>query len=90
MAELLSMGELLIDFTPAGATQDGRLLFAQNPGKLITREAIRDALWDDAGAYIEENTLSVYIKRLRDKVEDDASAPKLIQTVRGLGYKACE
>ena len=64
------------------------LLFAQNPGKLITREAIRDALWDDAGAYIEENTLSVYIKRLRNKIEDDPSAPRLIETVRGLGYRS--
>lgn len=65
------------------------LLFAMNAGKLVSRDMIRDALWDDAGTYIEENTLSVYIKRLRDKVEDDPSSPKLIVTVRGLGYKAC-
>ena len=45
-------------------------------------------LWDSAGTYIEENILSVYIKRLRDKIEDDPSRPELIQTVRGLGYKA--
>lgn len=64
------------------------LLFATNQGKLITRDAIREALWDDAGAYIEENTLSVYIKRLRSKIEDDPAHPQLIQTVRGLGYKA--
>lgn len=64
------------------------LLFATNQGKLITREQIRCTLWDDAGTYIEENTLSVYIKRLRDKIEDDPAHPELIQTVRGLGYKA--
>ncbi len=64
------------------------LLFATNAGKLITRDMIREALWDDAGTYIEENTLSVYIKRLRDKIEDDPSHPTLIATVRGLGYKA--
>ena len=64
------------------------LLFASNAGKLITREQIREALWDDAGTYIEENTLSVYIKRLRDKIEDDPARPALIETVRGLGYKA--
>lgn len=64
------------------------LLFALNPGKLVTREQIRTALWDDAGTYIEENTLSVYIKRLRDKIEDDPAHPVLIETVRGLGYKA--
>lgn len=64
------------------------LLFATNPGKLVTRDKIRDALWDSAGTYIEANTLSVYIKRLRDKIEDDPSHPRLIQTVRGMGYKA--
>lgn len=64
------------------------LLFATNPGKLITRDKIRDALWDSAGTYVEENTLSVYIKRLRDKIEDNPGKPTLIQTVRGLGYKA--
>ena len=64
------------------------LLFATHPGALVTREQIRDTLWDDAGTYIEENTLSVYIKRLRTKVEDDPAHPRLIVTVRGLGYKA--
>ncbi|OUP10092.1 response regulator transcription factor [Collinsella sp. An2] len=64
------------------------LLFATNQGKLITRDRIRDTLWDDAGTYIEENTLSVYIKRLRDKIEDDPAHPTLIATVRGLGYQA--
>ena len=66
------------------------LLFAANRGKLVTRDMVRDALWEDAGAYIEENTLSVYIKRLRDKIEDDPSHPRLIVTVRGMGYKVCE
>ena len=99
---LLRLGTLTIDTDRARVEKHGNeiilsaleyrllLLFAQNKGKIVTREAMREALWDDAGTYIEENTLSVYIKRLRDKVEDDASAPKLIQTVRGLGYKACE
>ena len=64
------------------------LLFALNAGKLVSRDMIRDALWDDAGTYVEENTLSVYIKRLRDKIEDDPAEPRLILTVRGLGYKA--
>lgn len=66
------------------------LLFAANRGKLVTRDMVRDALWEDAGAYIEENTLSVYIKRLRDKIEDDPSHPRLIVTVRGMGYKVSE
>ena len=64
------------------------LLFAKNKGRVVTRDMMREALWDDAGAYIEENTLSVYIKRLRDKLEDDPCAPALITTVRGMGYRA--
>ena len=55
---------------------------------LIGINVRRKLFWDDAGTYIEENTLSVYIKRLRDKIEDDPAHPRLIATVRGLGYKA--
>lgn len=96
----LRLGPLAIDPDRARVERDGAevalsaleyrllLLFAANPGKLVTREAIRDALWDEAGTYIEENTLSVYIKRLRDKIEDDPTHPSLIVTVRGLGYRA--
>ena len=97
---MLSLGPIRIDADRAHVERDGEeivlsaleyrllLLFASNAGKLITREQIREALWDDAGTYIEENTLSVYIKRLRDKIEDDPARPALIETVRGLGYKA--
>ena len=96
----LRLGPLLIDVDRAHAERNGRdvvlsaleyrllLLFAMNAGKLVSRDMIREALWDEAGTYIEENTLSVYIKRLRDKIEDDPSEPRLIVTVRGLGYKA--
>lgn len=99
-ARSLSLGNVRIDADRAKVERDGveiilsaleyrlLLLFATNAGKLVTREQIRDALWDDAGTYIEENTLSVYIKRLRDKIEDDPARPTLIETVRGLGYKA--
>ncbi len=96
----LRLGPLLIDVDRAHVERSGRdvvlsaleyrllLLFAMNAGKLVSRDMIREALWDEAGTYIEENTLSVYIKRLRDKIEDDPSEPRLIVTVRGLGYKA--
>lgn len=96
----LRLGPLLIDVDRAHVERNGRdvvlsvleyrllLLFAMNAGKLVSRDMIREALWDEAGTYIEENTLSVYIKRLRDKIEDDPSEPRLIVTVRGLGYKA--
>ncbi|MDU5257610.1 helix-turn-helix domain-containing protein, partial [Eggerthella sp.] len=56
-------------------------------GKLVTREHVRNAIWDSAGEYVSDNTLSVYVKRLRDKVEDDPAEPRLILTVRGLGYR---
>lgn len=97
---IVSLGDIRIDTDRAYVERKGveltlsaleyrlLLLFATNPGKLVSRDMIRDALWDSAGTYIEENTLSVYIKRLRDKIEDDPSRPELIQTVRGLGYKA--
>lgn len=97
---IISLGDLTIDTDRALVERDGKeinlsaleyrllLLFASNPNKLVTREMIRDALWDDAGTYVEENTLSVYIKRLRDKIEPDPAKPTVITTVRGLGYKA--
>lgn len=97
---IISLGDLTIDTDRAHVERDGKeinlsaleyrllLLFASNPNKLVTREMIRDALWDDAGTYVEENTLSVYIKRLRDKIEPDPAKPTVITTVRGLGYKA--
>lgn len=97
---VLTLGPLTIDTDRAHVERAGReialsaleyrllLLFAANAGKLVTRDQIRDALWDDAGTYIEENTLTVYIKRLRDKIEDDPAHPAIITTVRGLGYKA--
>lgn len=97
---IISLGDLTIDTDRAYVERDGKeinlsaleyrllLSFASNPNKLVTRDMIRDALWDDAGTYVEENTLSVYIKRLRDKIEPDPAKPTVITTVRGLGYKA--
>lgn len=97
---VLRLGRVAIDPDRAHVELDGQevalsaleyrllLLFAKNAGRLVTRDMMREALWDDAVAYVEENTLSVYIKRLRDKLEDDPSDPQLIVTVRGLGYRA--
>ena len=64
------------------------LLFAQNSGSLISRDRMRIALWDSAGEYVSDNASNVYVKRLREKIEDDPSDPRLVVTVRGLGYKA--
>lgn len=62
-------------------------LFLQNAGRVLTREVILDAIWDGSGNYVDDNTLSVYIRRLREKVEEDPSRPALLLTVRGFGYQ---
>jgi len=62
-------------------------LFMKNPNIVLTREIILDRLWDNNGSFIDDNTLSVYIRRLRCKVEDDPEKPKYLLTIRGVGYK---
>lgn len=64
------------------------LLFLSNPEQLLTRERLSDELWTYSGEFVGDNTLNVYIKRLRDKIEDNPQNPKILKTVRGLGYKA--
>ena len=60
------------------------LIFASNKGILLTREQILEKIWDSSGNFVEDNTLTVYIKRLREKLGDAVN----IQTVRGIGYRA--
>lgn len=62
-------------------------LFMQNPGTVLSKEQILENLWDNEGNYIDNNTLNVYIRRLRTKVEDNPSDPQMILTVRRMGYK---
>lgn len=63
------------------------LLLMSNRGRLMTREKLLEDIWDVAGDFVNDNTLAVYIKRIREKVEDDPAAPTVIRTVRGLGYR---
>lgn len=96
---VLTVGDVRLNVTSGAVTRGGtevflsaleyRLLlyFLQHKGKLVTREMLRDAIWDSAGEYVSDNALNVYIKRLREKVEADPSDPSIIVTVRGLGYK---
>lgn len=63
------------------------LLFFQKKGKVLSRNFLLEELWDIAGEYVNDNTLTVYIKRLREKVEDNPQEPEIIKTVRGLGYR---
>ena len=62
-------------------------LFMQNPEILLTKEKILDKLWDGNGNYVDDNTLAVYIRRLRTKIEADPGNPQMLMTVRGMGYK---
>lgn len=61
-------------------------LFMENSKRLLLKEQILEAVWDSEANFVEENTLSVNIRRLRKKLEEDASQPKLIKTVHGMGY----
>ncbi|MGL5316178.1 MAG: response regulator transcription factor [Peptostreptococcaceae bacterium] len=63
------------------------LLLVENSPNVLTREIMLEKLWDCEGNFIDANAISVYIKRLREKVEDDSKNPQFIITVRGVGYK---
>jgi DNA-binding response OmpR family regulator len=89
---------LKIDFISNEVTFEGRkleltaaeyrliCLLIKNEGKTVTRRTLFDELWDGNGNFVDDNTLSVYIRRLREKIEDDPSHPKRLVTVRGFGY----
>lgn len=63
------------------------VLFFENRGRILTRNQILSHIWDESGNFVNDNTLTVYIKRLREKVEDNPNEPNIIKTVRGMGYK---
>ena len=62
------------------------LTFCNNRGTVLSRTRLLEDMWDISGDFVNDNTLTVYIKRLRDKIEEDPTNPKIIKTVRGLGY----
>lgn len=62
------------------------LMFAKNMGKILTRDTILYEIWDTGCEYVNDNTLSVHIKRLREKIGDDPKNPHIIKTIRGIGY----
>ena len=98
---VLTLGSVTVDTAKGVALKKGEelflsaleyrllLLFASHPGQVFTRSQLLSALWDMAGEFVNENTLTVYIKRLREKIEDNPQDPQLIRTVRGIGYRAC-
>lgn len=82
-------GGVFLNNQPLGLTSaEYRLLclLVRNAGQTVLRNTILDALWDSNGNFVDDNTLSVYIHRLREKIEEDPSHPKHLLTVRGFGY----
>lgn len=79
------LGGTLLDLT--GAEYRLLCLFLQHDGQVLTRNTILDLLWDGNGNYVDDNTLSVYIRRLREKIEENPSRPEHLLTVRGMGYR---
>jgi two-component system, OmpR family, response regulator VicR len=63
------------------------LIFAKHKGQVLSRSQLLEQIWDVAGDFVNDNTLTVYIKRLREKLEHHPQQPKIIKTVRGIGYK---
>ncbi|MBE3101017.1 MAG: response regulator transcription factor [Firmicutes bacterium] len=63
------------------------LTLANSQGQVLSRNQILEGIWDVAGDFVNDNTLTVYIKRLREKIEDDPQNPQIIKTIRGLGYR---
>lgn len=63
------------------------LIFVNNKGQVLSRSQLLEGIWDVVGDFVNDNTLTVYIKRIREKLEDDPQKPAIIKTVRGLGYK---
>ena len=96
---VLRQGNVTLDTVKGVVTKDGNdvflsaleyrllLFFFNNPKTVLTRSRLLSEIWDIGGEFVSDNTLTVYIKRLREKVEDDPQNPKIIQTVRGIGYK---
>lgn len=96
---MLRAGDLLVDTVKGTVTRDGQeiilsaleyrlfLVFLNRQGEVLSRNRLLEEIWDIAGDYVNDNTLTVYIKRLRDKIEKDPAHPEIIETVRGRGYK---
>ena len=95
----VKLGDVIVDTEKGTATKNNKdlflsaleyrllLVFINNRGIVLTRNQLLDAIWDVAGEYVNDNTLTVYIKRLREKIEDDPANPQIILTMRGIGYK---
>ncbi|WP_225047077.1 response regulator transcription factor [Lacticaseibacillus kribbianus] len=98
----LALGDLTVDLTRGTLTRGGQPIplsatewrlvayFAQNQGQLLTRAQLLAGIWDARDQVVSDNTLTVTIKRLREKLEADPAHPRLIRTIRGMGYFIAE
>ena len=99
VGSVTQLGDVLVDTVKGTASKNGKdlflsaleyrllLVFINNRGTVMTRTKLLESIWDIAGDFVNDNTLTVYIKRLREKIEDDPQNPSIIKTVRGLGYR---
>ena len=95
---VLEAGGITIDTMKATVRREGEEIFLsaleyrillilfQNKGMVLTREKLLEAIWDVAGEFVNDNTLTVYIKRLREKIEKDPAHPEIIKTIRRMWY----
>lgn len=98
-AQALTVHDLTVDLVKGSVMRKGQdlflsaleyrlfLVFLNHKGMILSRAALLEEIWDAAGEYVNDNTLTVYIKRLREKIEPDPQNPTIIKTVRGLGYR---
>ena len=96
---VIECGDITVDLLGSRALLNGKnleltsaeyrllCLLIRNVNRIVTREIILSELWDEAGNFVDNNTLSVYVRRLREKVEADPSHPQHLITVRGFGYQ---
>ena len=96
---LLTVGSLCVDTQKGTVSKNGTpvflsaleykllLLLLQHKGQLLTRDRLLEEIWDSGGDFVNDNTLTVYMKRLREKIEEDPKDPQYLKTVRGLGYR---
>ena len=96
---VITVGDLRVSTSDARVFRGGEEIFLSameyrlfltmlnNRGVIMTRAKLLEELWDVEGDFVNDNTLTVYICRLRDKIETDPAAPRIIRTVRGMGYK---
>lgn len=96
---IINIGGLTVNLAEGKVKKNGREVFLtaleyrllltliSNRGQVLTRDQLLQSIWDVSGDFVNDNTLTVYIKRLREKIEDDPQHPTIIKTVRGIGYR---